>query len=165
MDSGHSPHLCFSGKSEKMSLASRHHFIFSCHSHPRTLGSSSGTLGSQKACLLCDLGTAHKCEVAEPPGVCELRAHLKAHVMVLTAVPSGCWLARTPPLCGPAQWSCSLVLWSLSGDHRCFLFSILPSMAVHTCTGYNDHYMYLSQGQRTIPNGLVRTREGPGCPA
>ncbi|XP_024412019.2 MTOR-associated protein MEAK7 [Desmodus rotundus] len=40
------------------------------------------------------------------------------------------------------------------GDHRCFLFSILPSMAVHTCTGYNDHYMYLSQGQRTIPNGL-----------
>ncbi|KAF6078622.1 MTOR associated protein, eak-7-like protein [Phyllostomus discolor] len=27
-------------------------------------------------------------------------------------------------------------------------------MAVHTCTGYNDHYMYLNQGQQTIPNGL-----------
>ncbi|XP_036896173.1 MTOR-associated protein MEAK7 [Sturnira hondurensis] len=40
------------------------------------------------------------------------------------------------------------------GDDRCFLFSILPSMAVHTCTGYNDHYMYLNQGQQTIPNGL-----------
>ncbi|XP_036998311.2 MTOR-associated protein MEAK7 [Artibeus jamaicensis] len=40
------------------------------------------------------------------------------------------------------------------GDNRCFLFSILPSMAVYTCTGYNDHYMYLNQGQQTIPNGL-----------
>ncbi|XP_066099994.1 MTOR-associated protein MEAK7 isoform X1 [Saccopteryx bilineata] len=40
------------------------------------------------------------------------------------------------------------------GDNSCFLFSISPSMAVHTCTGYNDHYMYLSRGQQTIPNGL-----------
>nr|KAF6407455.1 MTOR associated protein, eak-7-like protein [Molossus molossus] len=40
------------------------------------------------------------------------------------------------------------------GDNRCFLFSISPSMAVYTCTGYNDHYMYLNQGQQTIPNGL-----------
>lgn len=27
-------------------------------------------------------------------------------------------------------------------------------MAVYTCTGYNDHYMYLNHGQQTIPNGL-----------
>ncbi|XP_008137943.2 MTOR-associated protein MEAK7 [Eptesicus fuscus] len=40
------------------------------------------------------------------------------------------------------------------GDNRCFLFSISPSMAVHTCTGYNNHYMYLNHGQQTIPNGL-----------
>ncbi|XP_024591582.1 TLD domain-containing protein 1 [Neophocaena asiaeorientalis asiaeorientalis] len=40
------------------------------------------------------------------------------------------------------------------GDDRCFLFSISPSMAVYTSTGYNDHYMYLNQGQQTIPNGL-----------
>ncbi|XP_032983956.1 MTOR-associated protein MEAK7 isoform X1 [Rhinolophus ferrumequinum] len=40
------------------------------------------------------------------------------------------------------------------GDDRCFLFSISPSMAVHTCTGYNNHYMYLNHGQQTIPNGL-----------
>ncbi|KAJ8785894.1 hypothetical protein J1605_006854 [Eschrichtius robustus] len=40
------------------------------------------------------------------------------------------------------------------GDDRCFLFSISPRMAVYTCTGYNDHYMYLNQGQQTIPNGL-----------
>ncbi|XP_059761259.1 MTOR-associated protein MEAK7 isoform X4 [Balaenoptera ricei] len=40
------------------------------------------------------------------------------------------------------------------GDDRCFLFSICPRMAVYTCTGYNDHYMYLNQGQQTIPNGL-----------
>ncbi|XP_030675305.1 MTOR-associated protein MEAK7 isoform X1 [Nomascus leucogenys] len=40
------------------------------------------------------------------------------------------------------------------GDNRCFLFSICPSMAVYTHTGYNDHYMYLNHGQQTIPNGL-----------
>lgn len=40
------------------------------------------------------------------------------------------------------------------GDDRCFLFSVSPSMAVYTCTGYNDHYMYLNHGQQTIPNGL-----------
>ncbi|XP_036296345.1 MTOR-associated protein MEAK7 [Pipistrellus kuhlii] len=40
------------------------------------------------------------------------------------------------------------------GDNRCFLFSISPSMAVHSCTGYNNHYMYLNHGQQTIPNGL-----------
>ncbi|NXH10942.1 TLDC1 protein, partial [Bucco capensis] len=40
------------------------------------------------------------------------------------------------------------------GDHRCFLFSVFPSLAVYTCTGYNDHYMYLNQGQQTMPNGL-----------
>lgn len=37
-------------------------------------------------------------------------------------------------------------------------------MAVHTCTGYNNHYMYLNHGQQTIPNGLVRTGEGRGRP-
>lgn len=42
------------------------------------------------------------------------------------------------------------------GDSRCFLFSVSPSMRVYTCTGYNQHYMYLNQGQQTMPNGLVR---------
>ncbi|XP_011938302.1 PREDICTED: TLD domain-containing protein 1 isoform X4 [Cercocebus atys] len=42
------------------------------------------------------------------------------------------------------------------GDDRCFLFSICPSMAVYTHTGYNDHYMYLNHGQQTIPNGLAK---------
>ncbi|XP_076849578.1 MTOR-associated protein MEAK7 isoform X2 [Brachyhypopomus gauderio] len=40
------------------------------------------------------------------------------------------------------------------GDSRCFLFSVYPSMRVFTCTGYNQHYMYLNQGQQTMPNGL-----------
>ncbi|KAL1785104.1 TLD domain-containing protein 1 [Sigmodon hispidus] len=40
------------------------------------------------------------------------------------------------------------------GDNRCFLFSITPSMAVYTHTGYNDHFMYLNHGQQTMPNGL-----------
>ncbi|XP_065423354.1 MTOR-associated protein MEAK7 isoform X2 [Chrysemys picta bellii] len=40
------------------------------------------------------------------------------------------------------------------GDNRCFLFSVSPSLAVYTDTGYNDHYMYLNHGQQTMPNGL-----------
>ncbi|XP_070617992.1 MTOR-associated protein MEAK7 [Erythrolamprus reginae] len=40
------------------------------------------------------------------------------------------------------------------GDNTCFLFSICPSLAVFTCSGYNDHYMYLNHGQQTMPNGL-----------
>ncbi|KAG8513148.1 MTOR-associated protein MEAK7 [Galemys pyrenaicus] len=40
------------------------------------------------------------------------------------------------------------------GDNRCFLFSIMPRMAVFTHTGYNNHFMYLNHGQQTIPNGL-----------
>ncbi|XP_063052336.1 MTOR-associated protein MEAK7 [Engraulis encrasicolus] len=40
------------------------------------------------------------------------------------------------------------------GDSRCFLFSVAPHMRVYTCTGYNQHYMYLNQGTQTMPNGL-----------
>ncbi|NXM34363.1 TLDC1 protein, partial [Oxyruncus cristatus] len=40
------------------------------------------------------------------------------------------------------------------GDNRCFLFSVSPSLAVYTYTGYNDHFMYLNNGQQTMPNGL-----------
>ncbi|NWS21711.1 TLDC1 protein, partial [Pachyramphus minor] len=40
------------------------------------------------------------------------------------------------------------------GDNRCFLFSVFPSLAVYTYTGYNDHFMYLNNGQQTMPNGL-----------
>nr|XP_014350573.1 PREDICTED: TLD domain-containing protein 1 [Latimeria chalumnae] len=42
----------------------------------------------------------------------------------------------------------------LTGDSRCFLFTIYPSFATYICSGYNDHYMYLNHGQRTLPNGL-----------
>uniref|UniRef100_A0A8C5QP75 MTOR-associated protein MEAK7 n=1 Tax=Leptobrachium leishanense TaxID=445787 RepID=A0A8C5QP75_9ANUR len=40
------------------------------------------------------------------------------------------------------------------GDTRCFLFTASPKLNVYTCTGYNDHYMYLNHGQQTMPNGL-----------
>lgn len=40
------------------------------------------------------------------------------------------------------------------GDNKCFLFSVIPSMATYLHTGYNDHFMYLNQGQQTMPNGL-----------
>nr|XP_056718839.1 MTOR-associated protein MEAK7 [Euleptes europaea] len=40
------------------------------------------------------------------------------------------------------------------GDSRCFLFSVSPSLAAFTCTGYNDHFMYLNLRQQTMPNGL-----------
>lgn len=94
----------------------------------------------------------------------ELRAHVNTHVMAsllcLRAV------ACLPPLllsAGSDQCCCVCVLWSLAGDNRCFLFSISPSMAVYTSTGYNNHYMYLNHGQQTIPNGLVRPGEGLGA--
>lgn len=40
------------------------------------------------------------------------------------------------------------------GDSSCFLFTTSPSLGVYTYTGYNDHYMYLNNGQQTMPNGL-----------
>ncbi|XP_007477301.1 MTOR-associated protein MEAK7 [Monodelphis domestica] len=40
------------------------------------------------------------------------------------------------------------------GDSRCFLYTISPNIAVYKYSGYNDHYMYLNNGQHTIPNGL-----------
>lgn len=61
-----------------------------------------------------------------------------------------------------SSWCPPSLLWSFPGDDRCFLFSVSPSMAVYTCTGYNDHYMYLNHGQQTIPNGLVRTWQSRG---
>ncbi|KAG8012420.1 TLD domain-containing protein 1 [Nibea albiflora] len=41
-----------------------------------------------------------------------------------------------------------------SGDSRCFLFTVSPSLRVYTATGYNQHFMYLNQNQQTMPNGL-----------
>lgn len=43
---------------------------------------------------------------------------------------------------------------TFQGDNSCFLFTVSPSLAVFTYTGYNDHYMYLNHGQQTMPNGL-----------
>ncbi|XP_078066737.1 MTOR-associated protein MEAK7 isoform X3 [Mustelus asterias] len=40
------------------------------------------------------------------------------------------------------------------GDSKCFLFTLSPQLGIYTCTGYNDHYMYLNNGQQTMPNGL-----------
>ncbi|XP_044283742.1 MTOR-associated protein MEAK7 isoform X2 [Varanus komodoensis] len=40
------------------------------------------------------------------------------------------------------------------GNSSCFLFSVAPTLAVFSYTGYNDHYMYLNHGQQTMPNGL-----------
>ncbi|XP_072135985.1 MTOR-associated protein MEAK7 isoform X3 [Mobula birostris] len=51
--------------------------------------------------------------------------------------------------------SCS---WELKpqfqGDSRCFLFTLNPKLGIYSCTGYNEHYMYLNVGQQTMPNGL-----------
>ncbi|XP_048402524.2 MTOR-associated protein MEAK7 isoform X4 [Stegostoma tigrinum] len=41
-----------------------------------------------------------------------------------------------------------------TGDSKCFLFTLCPQFGIYTCTGYNDHYMYLNHGQQTMPNGL-----------
>ena len=43
-----------------------------------------------------------------------------------------------------------------SGSDRCFVFSLHPLMEAYTATGYNTNYVYLNQGQETLPNGVVR---------
>lgn len=50
------------------------------------------------------------------------------------------------------EWHTSSVWF---GDSRCFLFTLYPKMAVYLSTGLNDHYQYLNQNQKTMPNGLV----------
>lgn len=48
--------------------------------------------------------------------------------------------------------------WSFNaqftGDSSCMLFSLSPVLELYRATGYNDNYMYLNQGQETLPNGL-----------
>ncbi|XP_071957480.1 MTOR-associated protein MEAK7-like [Antedon mediterranea] len=43
---------------------------------------------------------------------------------------------------------------SFIGSSECFLFSLLPSMAIYESTSINEHYMYLNMDQETLPNGL-----------
>jgi hypothetical protein len=50
------------------------------------------------------------------------------------------------------EWHASSVWF---GDSRCFLFTLYPKMAVYLSTGLNDHYQYLNQNQKTMPNGMV----------
>lgn len=40
------------------------------------------------------------------------------------------------------------------GSEDCFLFTLAPQYGVYTATGYNENFMYLNQGQETLPNGL-----------
>ncbi|XP_064610458.1 MTOR-associated protein MEAK7-like [Liolophura sinensis] len=40
------------------------------------------------------------------------------------------------------------------GTASCFLFSLSPQFSVYNGTGYNEHYMYLNHGVKTMPNGL-----------
>ena len=51
----------------------------------------------------------------------------------------------------------TLSTYFLTGTPECFLFSLSPHYGVYTTTGYNENYMYLNQGQETLPNGLVST--------
>lgn len=43
---------------------------------------------------------------------------------------------------------------SFYGSSECFLFTLKPHYAIYNATSYNDHFMYLNQGQETLPNGL-----------
>ena len=42
------------------------------------------------------------------------------------------------------------------GDEHCFLFQLKPTMAIYFPTNFNENYMYLNVGMKTLPNGLVR---------
>jgi len=45
-----------------------------------------------------------------------------------------------------------------TGDSRCFLFSLLPSLVIYHPTGYNENFMYLNHQMQTLPNGLVSSK-------
>ncbi|XP_033754671.1 MTOR-associated protein MEAK7-like [Pecten maximus] len=48
--------------------------------------------------------------------------------------------------------------WQLNskfyGSADNFLFTLSPQYGIYTTTSYNSNYMYLNQGQQTLPNGL-----------
>jgi len=48
--------------------------------------------------------------------------------------------------------------WELSsnflGDDSCFLFSLRPTVAIYTSSGYSKNYCYLNTNQDTLMNGL-----------
>lgn len=48
--------------------------------------------------------------------------------------------------------------WQLNskffGTADSFLFTLAPQYGIYTTTSYNSNYMYLNQGQQTLPNGL-----------
>lgn len=48
--------------------------------------------------------------------------------------------------------------WSLKptfyGDSSCFLFSLHPNFNNCVASGHNNHFMYMNQGQYTLPNGI-----------
>ncbi|XP_046842990.1 MTOR-associated protein MEAK7-like [Xenia sp. Carnegie-2017] len=43
---------------------------------------------------------------------------------------------------------------SFKGDEHCFLFQLKPTMAIYLPTNFNENYMYLNVGMKTLPNGL-----------
>ncbi|VVC41183.1 TLDc domain [Cinara cedri] len=40
------------------------------------------------------------------------------------------------------------------GDSSSFLFSLHPNLNICNASGHNDHYMYMNNGQYTLPNGI-----------
>jgi len=40
------------------------------------------------------------------------------------------------------------------GDSSCFLFSLYPNLKNCVSSGHNNHFMYMNQGQYTLPNGI-----------
>lgn len=40
------------------------------------------------------------------------------------------------------------------GNSSCFLFSLHPNLNINTSSGHNENYMYMNNGQYTLPNGI-----------
>lgn len=40
------------------------------------------------------------------------------------------------------------------GDSSCFLFSLYPNLNLSVGSGHNDNFMYMNNGQYTLPNGI-----------
>lgn len=53
------------------------------------------------------------------------------------------------------RWFSSLRIFLLTGNQRCFLFSLQPTMKIYPTLPHNDHFLYLNVNQKALPNGLV----------
>ncbi|KAK3729569.1 hypothetical protein QZH41_017182 [Actinostola sp. cb2023] len=83
---------------------------------------------------------------------CKLEVNFE-ETSTLLDIPSMLALNATLPATLRHRWRL-LFSTKVHGDSSCFLFSLLPSLAMYHPTGYNENFIYLNHNMQTLPNGL-----------